>query len=146
MQPVADRLAAIVRDIEPRLRAIADADTAIRPTPAAWSKKEILGHLIDSASNNHQRFVRLQLATDLSLPMYEQEGWVRVQHYQSTDWAALIELWKAYNLHLARVIRDAEPAALTHLGRVGHGEQVTLEFLIEDYVVHMEHHLKDLMA
>jgi hypothetical protein len=145
MTHIADQLASRVQEVDARLRALSDADAGVRPAPNAWSKKEILGHLIDSASNNHQRFVRLQLARNLSLPKYDQEGWVRVQRYQLTDWGDLIELWRAYNLHLARVVRDVAPDMLGNLCRVGDDEPVTLQFLIEDYVAHMEHHLRELL-
>jgi hypothetical protein len=145
MRHIADRLNTIVGEVDPRLRAFSDLEAGVRPASTAWSKKEILGHLVDSASNNHQRFVRLQLANNLALPKYEQDGWVRVQRYQSTDWGELIELWRVYNLHLARVVRDAAPEVLGNLCRVGDGEPVTLQFLIEDYVVHVEHHLRELL-
>ena len=128
-----------------RLREFDESTAALKPNPEAWSKKELIGHLIDSASNNHQRFVRLQLADDLRLPKYEQEGWVRVQGYQTTDWISLVSLWRAYNLHLARLIRDANPDALQHTCKLGDGERVTLQFLMEDYVVHLEHHLLQLL-
>jgi len=101
--------------------------------------------LIDSASNNHQRFVRMQLADNLKLFKYAQEDWVKVQHYQSTDWASLIELWRVYNLHLARVIAQVRPETLGHTCTLSDSEPVTLQFLMEDYLTHMDHHLKDLL-
>ena len=128
-----------------RLREIDESAAAHKTAPGVWSKKELLGHLIDSASNNHQRFVRLQLADVLQLPKYEQEGWVRVQGYQTADWTSLIALWRAYNLHLARLIRDVAPDALAHTCRVGDDDPVTLQFLMEDYVAHLEHHLLQLL-
>jgi hypothetical protein len=145
MNELAGTLSGVVLGAERRLLEFSDVDAGRMAAPGVWTKKELLGHLIDSASNNHQRFVRLQLADDLRLPKYEQEGWVRVQRYQATDWASLIELWRAYNLHLARVIRDAAPETLGHTCRVGDGEPVTLQFLMEDYLAHMEHHLKELL-
>ncbi|MEO8130665.1 MAG: DinB family protein, partial [Bryobacteraceae bacterium] len=77
MKELAEQLVNLIATADTRLREVDEAAAAAKPAPAVWSKKEVLGHLIDSASNNHQRFVRLQLANDLRLPKYEQEGWVR---------------------------------------------------------------------
>src|SRR5947209_7012625 len=74
-----------------------DAETARRAKPDAWSKKEILGHLIDSASNNHQRFVRAALQDELTGPGYDQEGCVRLQRYQEIQWSDLLAFWASYN-------------------------------------------------
>ena len=141
MKQLAEHLVSVIAATDLGLQGFDESTAAHKTAPEVWSKKELLGHLIDSASNNHQRFVRLQLADDLRLPTYEQEGWVRVQGYQTADWVALIALWRAYNLHLARLIRDAAPDALQHTCRVGNGDPVTLQFLMEDYVAHLEHRL-----
>src|SRR5437764_8545226 len=69
-----------------------------------WSPKEIIGHLIDSASNNHQRFVRAQFTDDLIFAGYEQDAWVSVQQYGRESWPLLVQLWKSFNLHLAHVM------------------------------------------
>ena len=145
MKQLSEQLVNAIVAADLRLRDIDESAAAHKTAPEVWSKKELLGHLIDSASNNHQRFVRLQLAEGLRLPKYEQEGWVRVQGYQAADWASLVALWRAYNLHLARLIRDASPDALQHTCHVGDGERVTLQFLMEDYLVHLEHHLLQLL-
>jgi hypothetical protein len=126
------------------LRAIPESEAAIKPAPEKWSKKEILGHLIDSAGNNHQRFVRAQLQDELTFPKYEQEGWARCQDYASADWSLLIELWSAYNRHLAWVIERIPPAKLAMPVQIIGYEPCTLGFLVEDYVVHLDHHLAQL--
>src|SRR5215831_2492954 len=72
--------------------------------PGKWSPKQILGHLIDSAANNHLRFVRAQLANDFTFPGYEQERWVDVQRYDSSSWTDLVQLWSYYNLHLLHLM------------------------------------------
>ncbi len=145
MKQLAEQVVEAIVAADLRLRDIDESAAAHKPAPEVWSKKELLGHLIDSASNNHQRFVRLQLADDLHLPKYEQEGWVRVQGYQAADWGLLVALWRSYNLHLARLIRDVTPESMAHTGRVGDGEPVTLQYLMEDYVAHLEHHLLQLL-
>jgi hypothetical protein len=139
---IADELRAVVHVAEPTLRTLADADVAFRPAPDRWTIKEVLGHLIDSAANNHQRFVRAQFVPHLNFPKYEQNEWVSSQNYNTADWQGLIQLWSAYNLHLAHVIRNVSQDALERQCTIGNYEPVTLEFLIEDYVVHLKGHLK----
>jgi hypothetical protein len=123
------------------LRGLDDAVVNYRPAPDRWTIKEVLGHLIDSASNNHQRFVRAQLAGELVFPKYQQNDWVRVQKYDHADWPQLIELWEHYNVHLAHIIRNVSEASLAVPCIIGDNEPVTLEFLMQDYVVHLKHHL-----
>src|SRR5437867_6517044 len=113
MQSVANDLESLLK-IADRLRAIQDAEASIRPAPGKWSAKETLGHLIDSAANNHQRFVRVQIADGLKMAGYEQVSWVRVQQYASTPWGDLVALWRSYNHHLARVVAAIQPAAFAH--------------------------------
>jgi len=111
-----------------------------------WSRKQVLGHLIDSASNNHQRFVRAALQGQLDFPGYDQQGWVRVQAVEEAPWPTLIALWASYNRHLAHVIAHLPPAQLGTACRIGSGEPVTLRFLVEDYLRHLLHHLAQLGA
>lgn len=136
-----------------RLLGLSSADAAKRPAPGQWSPKEIIGHLIDSASNNHGRFVRAQLQDDLIFDGYEQAEWVRVEGYQGRKWADLVLLWQALNHHLAHVMATADPDALTK-PRARHnldalawrpverGEPATLEYFMRDYVGHLKHHLR----
>src|SRR6185436_18687564 len=81
------------------------------PAPGKWSKKEIIGHLIDSAANNHARFVRAQATDDLVFDGYDQDEWVRVQRYRERPWRDLVGLWQAYNHHMASLMASADPAA-----------------------------------
>src|SRR6202142_4410062 len=98
--------------IADKLRGIDEARASVRPAPDKWSIKEILGHLVDSAANNHQRFVRLQLSERIDLPGYDGDAWVRVQRYQDRSWREIIDLWQTYNTQLAAVIRHVDPKAL----------------------------------
>jgi hypothetical protein len=109
-----------------------------------WSVKEILGHLIDSASNNHQRFVRAQLSAELTIPDYEQNRWVSSQDYQSRPWGELIDLWVHYNHHLAHVIRRIPDAAAGVPCRLGKNEPITLTALVQHYLGHVRHHLEQI--
>ena len=131
--------------VEPALRAISDG-AASRPISAGggWSAKQILGHLIDSASNNHQRFVRAQQVRTLKLAGYEQDFWVDAQGYRERPWAELVTLWAAYNRHLAHVIRRIDPATLTHMIELSPDEQYDLRFFVVDYERHLLHHLKQI--
>jgi hypothetical protein len=146
VQSAIDRLEFAVRTLPGVLAGFSEAESERRPSPERWSKKEVVGHLIDSASNNHQRFVRGQLAGGQDFPRYEQEGWVRVQGYQSARWADLIDLWRAYNTHLLHVTRGMTAPGRQAICRVGGGHEVTLEWLFGDYVDHLEHHLRAMLG
>jgi hypothetical protein len=139
---LADELVATVQAAEPTLRALTDAIAAIRPAPDRWTIKEVIGHLIDSAANNHHRFVRAQLTARLVFPDYKQNAWVDSQNYRDADWQGLVDLWSVYNRHLAHVIRNIPTSALAVDCTIGDDKPVTLHFLMEDYVVHLKHHLK----
>jgi hypothetical protein len=104
----------------------------------------VIGHLIDSASNNHQRFVRAALQPSLEFPGYDQEGNVRVQAVQEADWTLLVSAWAAYNRYLSHVIARLPESKLKTPCRIGSNEAVTLEFLIKDYLVHLVHHLEQI--
>ena len=113
--------------------------------PDQWSKKEILGHLIDSAANNHQRFVRASCNTAASFPTYDQNDWVRIQQYNKSEWARLVELWCAYNRHLSDVIERIPEDAMSSPCNIGKEEPVTLEFVVKDYLRHLRHHVNQLL-
>lgn len=145
MQDITRELSSITESAAASLLKLTEAESELRTAEGRWSRKEILGHLIDSASNNHQRFVRAQLTDDLSLPGYEQKAWVESQSYQTAGWPGLVELWRAYNLHLAHLIAHIPEAKLSHRVTVGQAQPVTLEFLIRDYLRHLKHHLAQLL-
>jgi hypothetical protein len=142
VQSVADELIRVVDEAASGLRSLDERLAEAKPRPEVWSVKEIIGHLVDSAANNHQRFVRAQQVAELSLPGYEQDFWVKSQDHQSRGWTELLEFWVSYNHHLSHLIRRIPESALGVRCRIGASEPVTLRFLVEDYVVHMRHHLK----
>jgi len=145
MESVAHEILSLIASAAKELIQISEETASVRPAPGKWSKKEILGHLIDSASNNHQRFVRLQLSERVELPGYSQDDWVRVQRYQDQPWQQIIGLWAVYNSQLAQVIGFVDPKSLGNVWRKPDGTEFTLEFIIRDYVTHMRHHLKQLL-
>ncbi len=143
-EPLDRTIQQIVDREGPRLRRLRPQDVSARPAPGKWSKKEILGHLIDSASNNHQRFVRAQLADELSFPGYVQNDWVRVQGYAEADWQGIVDMWVALNRHLAHIVGRLPAEKLRTQVRIGDNAPITLEALIADYIRHVEHHLEQL--
>jgi hypothetical protein len=146
MEELSEQLLSLVDAAEAKLRKISEPETTKPLLPGGWSRKQVLGHLIDSASNNHQRFVRAALQTSLEFPGYDQNGNVTIQAPQEADWSLLVSLWAAYNRYLAHIIARLPAAKLETVCRIGSGEPVTLGFLATDYVTHLVHHLKQVGA
>ena len=135
-----------VNEAYQRLISIPDETIEVCLKPGDWSVKEIVGHLIDSASNNHQRFVRLQVADGLVLPDYSQDNdtWVSIQGYQESPRTELLALWRHFNLHLARVIRAVNEECIDHIWVVDEDTSVTLGELMIDYLRHLKDHLRQI--
>jgi hypothetical protein len=140
-----------------RLRDIPEAQSGEKNSPDDWSAKETIGHLIDSAANNHQRFVRAQFTGDLVFPGYQQDQWVSSQNYRNESWSEVIQLWSAYNLHLVHLASAIPEDVLTKprsphtldriaFNLVDKNVSATLEYLIRDYVDHLRHHLNQIFA
>lgn len=152
METWIDNFKNIVCDAASRLSTISEEAAAKPIAPGKWSPKEIMGHLIDSASNNHQRFVRAQFTDDLVFDGYDQEHWVTSQNYNLEPWDQLINLWKFYNLHLVHVM-DQTPTETRDQIRTDHNlDQIafrvvdvksptSLSYLMRDYIEHLKNHL-----
>jgi len=125
-----------------QLRAI-PADLFAEKPAGKWSKKEITGHLIDSATVNLQRFIRGQLEDNPQI-FYDQDNWVAVQGYQEYDNEELIRLWESLNRHLANILSKIPESDLTRTCLMRNGEAVTLAYLAEDYVFHLNHHIRQI--
>jgi nitroreductase len=125
-----------------RLAAISRERAAEKLAPESWSAKQELGHLIDSAANNHQRIVRAQLENNLALRGYDGDRWVELHGYQNRDWLDLIAVWRAGNSQLVAAAETAHAGAWSHTLRVGGSEPMTLGFVLDDYVDHMASHLR----
>ena len=129
------------------------AERARQPVaPGKWSPQEIIGHLVDSASNNHGRFIRAQLNDDLVFPGYDQAKWVSLQQYSATEWPELIALWRTFNAHIAHLVERippdvaSRPRSRRNLDEIAwktvpREQPVTLEYFVCDYVAHLKHHL-----
>lgn len=136
-----------------KLNDVPDEAAQRRPAPGKWSTKEIIGHLIDSATNNQRRFVEAQRTPDLVFPGYAQDDWVRLQRYQEAPWPEIVHTWTALNHHLIRIVAlipgEAleRPRSVHNLDEIGwkpvaQARAATLDQLVRDYVGHLEHHLR----
>lgn len=132
----------------PRLADLPDKVISQRRNKQNRTIKEILGHLVDSASNNHQRIVRLQYNKSLAFPDYRQDNdrWIAIQQYQKADWENLIALWKYYNYHMIHVIDNVDEPCLSHSWTDFEGNMVTLQDMIAYYPVHLKLHLEEIQA
>lgn len=145
MLNVANDLRETVGMVLPLLEEIPDAGASVPRAPGKWSRKEILGHLIDSACNNQQKFVRTMARPQLDFAGYEQDFWVESQKYNTAEWRGLIALWRAYNFHLAHIIEHTAPGLLSNSITIEDAGTFNLEFIMRDYVEHLKHHLLQIL-
>jgi hypothetical protein len=117
-----------------------DAIATIKLAEDKWSLKEIIGHLIDSASNNHQRFVRLQSGDLQDFPPYDAEVWIKVQKYNGMDWGLLVSLWYNLNFLLLNIIENTDEKAYGNVW-IRNGDGISFMQLVPDYFKHMELHI-----
>ena len=145
MLNVAENLRETINTALPLLDRITDEEASIPRAPGKWSRKEILGHLIDSACNNQQKFVRTRAQTHLDFVGYQQDFWVESQKYNAADWSGLIAFWREYNFHLAHIIENTDAALLSNSITIDDHGTFTLEFIMQDYVEHLKHHLLQIL-
>ncbi|MCE3227774.1 MAG: hypothetical protein K0S32_2325 [Bacteroidetes bacterium] len=138
MQYLCDTIPALLLNMD-------EEEFSKKPAPGKWSKKEILGHLIDSAANNHQRFVRVQFE-ETPLIKYDQDNWVKYSSHQNIDREKVIAFWAQHNKYLIEIIKNIPRSALSRTCHCGDEQPVTLEFIIIDYVRHQEYHLKQIVV
>lgn len=136
----------IVEEAASKLASVSEDRASRKPALNKWSAKEILGHLIDSSVVNLERILRVSLENHLSLHAYPQDQWVRLQAYQTRPFSEIRTLWQALNLHIAHVVEQLPNESLEHTFSVPQAKDVTLRFLIEDYLAHLEHHLKQVWS
>jgi hypothetical protein len=137
----------VVQNELPLLEAISDLNAGIRPDgDLSWSPKEELGHLIDSAANNHARFVHALIEPEFRGDSYAQNDWVTVHRYQEMPWLTIVNFWYRYNNFIASLLARVPENKLQTLCFVGSDKGVSLDFLVSDYVLHMRHHLDHILV
>lgn len=145
----------ILEEATPDLNKISESQASKKPLNK-WSKKEIMGHLIDSACNNHIRFVKAQGNDELLFEGYDQEQWVIQQNYNARSWLDIVKFWKLYNVHLSMLIDNISEHDLDrkrtkhHLNKIAwqtvpDSQSTTLRYFIEDYLAHLRHHLNQII-
>ena len=139
-----DRLENLCKSMPTLLHIISDDEFNYKQTPDKWSKKQILGHLIDSATNNHQRFIRSQFEY-VPIISYDQNKWNVFNYYQQMKVGQLIIFWASYNLQLLALYKLIPSANLKNECNTGEQNNVTIEWLFNDYVSHLEHHLQKIL-
>ncbi len=142
-----DGIKRVVDEWEPKLLALTEEVITQKRNRQNRTIKELLGHLVDSASNNHQRMVRLQYNDNLVFPDYrpDNDRWIAIQKYQHADWPNLVMLWKSFNLHIIHLIQYVDKSKMSHSWTNSKGEKVTLEDMIKRYPDHMNLHIDDIM-
>jgi len=142
-----EKLENYTESVPGRFLAIDEVSVNQKPAPKKWSKKEILGHLVDSAINNLQRLIRVQYEPGVKI-VYDQDQWVKIQNYQDLDTDSVVQLWHSMNRQFLRIIKSFPSDKINHNVDTGIDkiEVHTAEFLISDYLAHMEHHLKQIFG
>jgi hypothetical protein len=146
MLEVASGLRSEVEAAKRQLLLWSESDAGRPRGTGQWTRKEILGHLVDSAANNHQRFVRAQLVDGLSWPGYEQNAWVSIHRYRDRPWVELVELWAALNRQIAAVVESIAPEKRLTPCTIGDQGPKSLEWWVQDYVRHLRHHIAQIQS
>jgi len=145
-EQLARRLNRLVTDSEQQLLKVSEEDVDMPLRAGGWNRKEELGHLLDSAVNNHQRFVVATLEGKFRGPKYDQDGWVALHQYADAPWNSLVKFWTGYNRRIAELMDLIPSEKYGAICEIGDNEPVTLEFLMEDYIRHAEHHLQKILG
>jgi hypothetical protein len=143
MDQTIQELQTLVDDFSARLRLLSNSDFEAKPQPHKWSRKEVIGHLIDSGQNNLRRFIVSTYADTPPNITYEQDIWVKMNGYQNMPADAVITLWSLVNRQIIAVLKQMPPDHYSKTCDTGRDKQQlhSLLWLAEDYVKHMKHHL-----
>jgi hypothetical protein len=144
---VVTELEQLVAEFSSKISSVPDAEFSAKPVPEKWSQKEVLGHLIDSAHNNLRRFVCGQYESVPPRIIYEQDFWVAANSYQQANMEDVILLWKLINLRICDILKNMPQANLERECNTGRDrvQLHSLEWLAEDYVKHVKHHLNQIL-
>ncbi|AFM40947.1 hypothetical protein Desaci_1970 [Desulfosporosinus acidiphilus SJ4] len=141
MKKIIERLNYLSEVLPSKINQFSEVELMAKPN-GKWSKKEILGHLCDSATNNHHRFVRMQFEEQPFVVVpYKQNDWVIVHDYLNTQTGDIVTFWTAVNLQIINVISKIPEEKLSYLCDFGNNKVFTFLELIQDYMRHMDHHL-----
>jgi hypothetical protein len=149
LQKVIDRLQQHINLAPSEFLKYPEGELRRKPAPNKWSKKELLGHLIDSAANNHHRFIKIQfMPQPFFVEGYAQNDWVRIQNYNEMETQQLVNLWRVYNEHILFIMQNTPGENLKiRINAEDPFESAdTLFLLMKDYVDHMDHHLKQIFV
>ena len=142
MQKVIDGINYWIKRLPEEYKSMSEKEISNRPLPNKWSKKEILGHLCDSAINNIESFIKIQYEEPLYvIQSYNQNHWVIVQNYQDRPLDEIINLFQALNKQVVNIVKNIPNEKLSNLCDIGNNQYQTLEWLIKDYLEHLEHHI-----
>ncbi len=146
MESIVKELNTIVNEFAAKISQFSEADLAQKPLPNKWSKKEVIGHLIDSGQNNLRRFISGQYELTPKI-VYDQDFWVNVNNYQNMPGKEVITLWRLVNSQIANVLSSMDPGSYQKTCNTSKGgvQLRTLEWLADDYVKHMKHHLNQVI-
>lgn len=142
MKTAISELREIVAQYRPRLEQLDENNLTAKPQPGKWSKKEIIGHLVDSAQTNIRRFVMGQYEERPHL-VYDQDQWVRIGNYQNYPTAALVALWALLNQHICHILENTNSIAAAREVRTQAVHSI--EWLANDYNKHLLHHLHQVL-
>lgn len=139
----------LINQWEPRLLKLPEDVVTQRRNSQNRTIKQILGHMIDSASNNTHRIIHLQYqASPLIFPDYANLGnndrWIAIQNYQDEKWEDLIQLWKYANLHIAHDIDNISTDKLGNVWISALNDAISLKVMALDYLRHIKLHLNEI--
>lgn len=146
MRDIIERLNYLIKSVPAKVKQYSEQEFSVR-IEGRWSKKEILGHLCDSATNNHHRFIKIQFEKQpFVIVPYDQNNWVLIQDYQYMPLDEIISLWAVLNRHILRIISRIPEEKLGYVCDIGENKSLTFLELVQDYLRHLEHHLKQIFG
>lgn len=137
------------RELDELYRVLAGLPPELADTPwreGGWTRKQVVGHMLDSATNNRQRFVRAATEGSFRGPQYDQEPWVAAHGYAEQSWETLLRWYRVEHEILAAIVDRIPEERMDAICKAGDDAPVTLRFLVEDYVKHQQGHMKQMTA